>query len=365
LDTKLPPPLWFHQAMTAVVRVIAVAAVLVMALAAGTQLRASREQPAAGQAAASSSPMATAIATPQLPATAAPTPSPGGVPSVTGRVTAGGRPVRGAEIRAYPANAGSNGPTPVPPESGKAITDETGAYRVGLPLGTFRIGAFLAGAAPELADGYWFAAWVGDVHAIGLSRDVVVTGSVAGVDIAMIRTVKLGGRVVGRDGVGVPNAELRASLKAGTIEYPIGAVPKSDASGAFSARVVPVQLQLYATAAGRTQTVFGVADLDLNADRTDIILTMDRGNVVTGVLRDAQGKPMVNMNFGVHPTDAQVTCDYSCNATTDAAGHFAVTVPSATVYFATWRDDPGTPLYRSKEIVVSSDLTVDPVLVVQ
>ena len=145
----------------------------------------------------------------------------------------------------------------------------------------------------------------------------------------------------------------------------MGAVPNTDANGSFSGQVVPMKLQLNATAAGRTETTWAVVELDLQADRTDLTVTIDRGHAVSGILRDAQGKPLANTNFGVHPTDPQIPCSYSCNARTDASGHFAVTVPTATVWFATWQDYPGTPVYRSKEIVVTSDLTMDPVLTIR
>ena len=85
-----------------------------------------------------------------------------------------------------------------------------------------------------------------------------------------------------------------------------------------------------------------------------------RGNIVTGTLRDASGRALADTDFGASPSDAQVSC-LSCNARTDAAGHFALTLPSASIRFQTW-DQPNQPALVSTEYPVNRDMTLDPVL---
>jgi len=101
-------------------------------------------------------------------------------------------------------------------------------------------------------------------------------------------------------------------------------------------------------------------DLDLRADRTDLVLAIDRGNIVGGTLRDAAGRPLPNTNFGVWSGDALINCT-SCGGRSDAAGRFTITIPSGTVRFKNW-PQVGEPELFSKDYVISGDLRLEPVL---
>jgi hypothetical protein len=339
-------------------------AIIAASLVVGEQLRAAREQLATGQAASAGTRAPTTqpvtpapkptVPTPGRPTPTAPpaartvVPTPviapytGVLSVVTGTVTTGGRPVRGAQVMVYPSNAFNHGPTPVPPESAKATTDDRGSYRVFLPRGSYRIGAFRnydnVGADP--ADGFAWVTWYGDGYTIGFGKDLVVVGNVSAADIAMLRVVKVAGRVVGRDGIGVPNARVNLSRFYGGIQFPLvplGLAP-TDLAGAFNLSIAAMPLTLSVQASGPTGEAWATLDLDLRADRTDLVLTIDRGNIVSGTLRDGVGKPLPNMNFGVSSGDAMVNCS-SCGGRSDGAGRFTVTIPSGT-----------------------GDLTLDPVL---
>ncbi|TMG59642.1 MAG: hypothetical protein E6H87_10015 [Chloroflexi bacterium] len=371
---------------TAAVLTIVVAAVAVGELV-GAQLRASREQLLAGQAAAAShappatatinatrAPKTTPIATPAVSASIVPTATdpvvspaasplaePSGVAMVlTGTVTAGGAPVRAAQIMVYPSNSLNHGPTPVPPEAAKTTTDDRGFYQVTLPPGTYRIGVFrdYTGQTRSI-DGFYPITWYGDAYAIGFGKDVTVAGNVTGANISMLRSVTVGGRVLGRDGVSVPNAQVSLSKMFGGIQYPLsGGV--TDRTGGFTLTTVAMPMTLAVQASGRTTPAWTTIDLDVRGDRTDLVATIDRGNIVTGTLRDASGRALADTDFGASPSDAQVSC-LSCNARTDAAGHFALTLPSATIRFQTW-GQPNQPALVSIEYPVNRDMTLDPVL---
>lgn len=359
-------------------------AVIAAGVVVGAQLRASRELLATSQAASAAttqpsalpSPMATATPASKPPqatpprATAArtvvptpvPTPYTGPLSVITGTVNAGGKPVRGAQIMVYPSSSFNHGPTPVPPEAAMATTDDRGAYRVSVPPGAYRIGAFRGyNAATDPADGFANTTWYGDGYAIGLGKDLVVSGD-SRADIAMLRVVKLAGRVVGRDGMGVPNAQVSLSRFYGGIQFPLvplGLGP-TDAAGAFNLAIAAMPLTLQVQAAGRTDIAWATMDLDLRADRTDLVVTIDRGHIVSGTLRDATGRPLPNLNFGVTANGSVIVCG-SCSARSDSAGHFLMTLPNTTLHFMTWAQ-PGEPELRSKEYVISGDMTLDPVL---
>src|SRR5437867_12878810 len=122
--------------------------IIAAGLVVGEQLRASREQLAQGQAASAGTPIPTTqpvtpapkltvriSAQPQPTAppaartvvpTPVSTPFTGVLSVVSGTVTAGGKPVRAAQVMVYPSNSFNHGPTPVPPESASATTDERG-----------------------------------------------------------------------------------------------------------------------------------------------------------------------------------------------------------------------------------------------
>jgi hypothetical protein len=102
-------------------------------------------------------------------------------------------------------------------------------------------------------------------------------------------------------------------------------------------------------------------DLDLQNDISGLVLTLDRGNTVTGTLRDAAGRPLADTNFGVIPIDTQVVCGW-CNGRSDASGHYAITLPTATVRFRNWQQYPTDPDLLSSEYVISGDQALDPVL---
>src|SRR5437773_3382692 len=387
---------WSHRPVRGVrpiqfvARVVAVVVVVVAAVAVGVlvgaQLRASREQLMAGQAAGAShgppTPIATSTVTPApqiLPtpfasASSAPrssmpvvspalTPAtaPSGVASrLSGTVIAGGAPVRAAQIMVYPSNSLNHGPTPVPPEAAETVTDDRGFYQVTLPPGTYRIGVFrdYTGQTRSI-DGFYPITWYGDAYAIGFGKDVTVAGNVTGANISMLRSVTVGGRVLGRDGVSVPNAQVSLSKMFGGIQYPLsGGV--TDRTGGFTLTTVAMPMTLAVQASGRTTPAWTTIDLDVRGDRTDLVATIDRGNIVTGTLRDASGRALAATDFGASPSHAQASCP-SCNARTDAAGHFALTLPSATIRFQTW-GQPNQPALVSIEYPVTRDMTLDPVL---
>jgi hypothetical protein len=361
-------------------RGVLAASIIAAALVVGGQLRASREQLATGQAgsAATNQPSAVPTATPApkpsqptLPtATAARTVVPTPVRTVftgaktllTGTVTMGGTPVRGAQVMVYPSDPSNHGPTPVPPESGTATTDDRGAYQVEVPPGTYRVGAFRDYNNPvrDFADGFAWVTWYGDGFAIGLGKDLAVRGTPVVADIAMLRSIKVAGRVVGRDGVGVPNAQLSLTRYVGGIQFSFGG-GTTDAAGRFSLAHVAMDVKLDVQAPGRTGPSWATVDLDLRADRTDLVVTLDRGNIVSGTLRDAAGRPLADTNFGVTPTDPQFTCGW-CNGRTDARGRFTISLPSTTVRFRNWPQNPGDPELQSGEYAISGDQSLDPVL---
>jgi len=360
-------------------------AIIAAGLVVGAQLRAAREQLATGQAASAGTPMPTTqpvtpapkatvavsgrpqpTATPVLRTvvpTPASTPFTGVLSVVTGTVTAGTKPVRGAQVMVYPSDSFNHGPTPVPPESAKATTDDRGSYQVSLPPGAYRIGAFRNyNNLADPTDGFAGVTWYGDGYTIGFGKDLVVSGNVPAADIAMLRVVRVSGRVVGHDGVGVPNARVDLSRSYGGIQFPL--VPlglaATDPSGAFDLSIAAMPLTLRAQASGMTGEAWATMDLDLRADRTDLVLTIDRGNIVGGTLRDAAGRPLPNTNFGVWSGDALINCT-SCGGRSDAAGRFTITIPSGTVRFKNW-PQVGEPELFSKDYVISGDLRLDPVL---
>jgi hypothetical protein len=348
----------------------------------GAQLRASREQLATGQAAsattgpATPSPVLTATPAPKptqpSPVTSTPTrtvvPTPittlftGAKTLLSGTVTMGGGPVRGAQVMVYPSDPSNHGPTPMPPESGKATTDDHGVYQVALPPGTYRVGAFRDYNNPvrDFGDGFTWVTWYGDGFVIGLGKDLVVSGASTVGDIAMLRSVKIAGRVVGRDGVGVPGAQLSLSRDIGGIQFPFGA-DIADAAGRFSISHVAMAVTLHAVIPGNTVPSWADIDLDLRADRTDLVVTLDRGSIVSGTLRDAAGRPLAGINFGVVPTDTHIDCGL-CNGRTDASGHFTLSLPTTTVRFRNWPMSAGDPDLLSQEYVISGDQSLDPVL---
>ena len=359
-------------------------AIIAAGVVVGEQLRASRERLGTGQAgsAASVQPTRTAVPTPmatlqapatpqqatQAPAARTVVPTPFTTPFVgaktmlSGTVTKGGAPVRGAQVMVYPSDASNHGPTPVPPSAGSAVTDDRGAYQVSLPPGTYRVGAFRDYNNPvrDFGDGYAWVTWYGDGFVIGLGKDVVV-GTTPGVaDISLLPSVKIAGRVIGRDGVGVPGAQLALWRYVAGIQFPFGG-GTTDAAGRFSLSHVAMNVTLGIQTNGKTGASGTTLDLDLRADRTDLIVTVDRANIVTGTLRDGSGRPLVETNFGVTPTDTQFMCGW-CNGRTDASGRFTISLPSTTVRFRNWAMYPTDPDLLSAEYVISGDMTLDPVL---
>jgi len=357
-------------------------AIIAAGLVVGEQLRASRERLATGQAASAT----TGPATPSPVPTATPAPKPSQASSqpstptrtvvptptttpftgvktlLTGTVTKGGAPARGATVMIYPSDSTNHGPTPVPPETGKAVTDDRGGYKVTLPPGTYRVGAFRDYGNPtsDFGDGFTWVTWYGDGFVIGLGKDLVVSGTSAVADIALLPSVKIAGRVVGKDGVGVPGAQLSLSRDIGGRQFAFGA-GTTDAAGHFSLSHVAMAVTLHVLIPGNTVPSFTTIDLDLRADRTDLVVTLDRGSIVTGTLRDGAGRPLADTNFGVVPSDSQVDCGW-CNGRTDASGRFAITLPTTTVRFRNWVMYAGDPDLLSQEYVISGDQTLDPVL---
>jgi hypothetical protein len=358
--------------------------IIAAGLVLGAQLRTAREQLATGQAASGPtvqpsvppSPVPTGTpalkpsppTTPTVPAARTVVPTPISTPFtgiktlLTGTVTKGGTPVRGAQVMVYPSDSMNHGPTPMPPESGKATTNDRGVYQVALPPGTYRVGAYRDYGNPvtDFGDGFTWVTWYGDGFVIGFGRDLVVSGNSAVADIAMLPSVKIAGRVVGRDGVGVPNAQLSLSRYVAGIQFPFDG-GTTDVFGRFNLSHVAMAVTLDVSATGRTGPVWATIDLDLRADRTDLIVTLDRGNIVSGTLRDAAGKPLPDTDFGVIPTDTQFICGW-CNGRSDGVGHFSISLPSTTVRFRNWARYPSDPDLLSKEYVISGDQSLDPVL---
>lgn len=364
-------------------------AIIAAGLVVGEHLRAAREQLTAGQAAAGPRASATAVIPPTAPPTPIatmrslpvpvplPTPSPAArtvVPTpfttpfagaktlLSGTVTKGGAPVRGAQVMVYPSDASNHGPTPVPPASGMAVTDALGTYQVQLPPGTYRVGAFRDYNNPvrDFGDGFTWVTWYGDAYVIGLGKDVVVSANPVLADIAILPSVKIAGRVIGRDGVGVPGAQLALWRYVAGIQFPFGG-GTTDAGGRFSLSHVAMSVTLAIQTNGKTGGAGTTVDLDLRGDRTDLIVTVDRGNIVTGTLRDSAGKPLADTNFGVTPTDTQFMCGW-CNGRSEASGRFTISLPSTTVRFRNWPMNASDPDLLSAEYVISSDMTLDPVL---
>jgi hypothetical protein len=357
-------------------------AIIAAGLVVGEQLRASRERLGTGQAGSAASvqptivptPMATIqVTAPPRQATPAPavrtvvptpitTPFTGVMTSLSGTVTMGGTPVRGAQVMVYPSDTSNHGPTPVPPEAGKATTNDRGVYQVTLPPGTYRVGAFrdYSNPARDFGDGFTWVTWFGDGYVIGLGKDLAVSSSPIVADIALLRSVTISGRVVGKDGVGVPGAQLSLSRYVSGIQFPFGAAI-SDAGGRFTLPHVAMQVQLSVSATGRSGPAFTTMDLDLQNDVSGLLLTLDRGNIVSGTLRDVAGKPLADTNFGVTPTDTQIVCGW-CNGRSDSVGHFTINLPTATVRFRNWQQYPTDPDLLSPEYVISGDQSLDPVL---
>jgi len=263
----------------------------------------------------------------------------------------------------YPSNNFNHGPTPMPPESAQATTDERGSYQVAVPPGAYRIGAFRDYGNPviDFGDGFSWVTWYGDGYAIGFGKDLVVSGN-AVADIAILRVFRVVGRVVGHDGIGVPNAQVRLSRFYGGIDFPLVPIGSSstDRTGAFSLSIAAMPMVLHVQASGRSSETWMTIDLDLRADRADLVLTIDRGNIVSGTLRDAAGRPLPNTNFGIWSGDKAVLCA-SCGGRSDNAGRFTITMPNATVRFRNWAQ-PNEPELTSKDYVIAGDLTLDPVL---
>jgi hypothetical protein len=376
------------KALGVVWRGVLAIAIIASGLLIGAELRAAREQLAAGHAASAGTPTPTNQPVTPAPKPTAPgptssqpkptappavrtvvptpvsTPYTGVLSVVTGTVTAGGKAVRGAQVMVYPSNSFNHGPTPVPPESAKATTDDRGGYQVLLPPGEYRIGAFRNyDNRADPTDGFAGVTWYGDGYAIGFGKDLVVSGTVSA-DIAMLQLVKLAGRVVGRDGVGVPNAQVQLGRFYAGIGFPLIPLgrPRTDPAGAFSLSIAAMPLTLHAAAAGPSPALNAVAslDLDLRSDRTDLVLTIDRGNIVSGTLRDSAGRPLPNTSFGVWSGDDLVNCA-SCSGLSDGTGRFTITVPSATLRFKSW-PPAGEPQRVSKDYLISRDVTLDPLM---
>ena len=358
-------------------------AIIAAGVVVGEQLRASRERLGTGQTGSAASvqptttvptPMATMqITAPPQQATRSTavrtvvptpftTPFAGTKTLLSGTVTKGGAPVRGAQVMVYPSDLSNHGPTPVPPSLGSAITDDRGAYQVSVPPGTYRVGAFRDYNNPvrDFGDGYTWVTWYGGGYVIGLGKDVVVGANPALADIAILPSVKIAGRIIGRDGVGVPGAQLALWRYVAGIQFPFGG-GTTDAAGRFSLSHVAMSVTLGIQTNGKNGAAGTTMDLDLQADRTDLIVTVDRGNMVTGTLRDSAGNPLADTNFGVTPTDTQLICGW-CNGRSDASGRFTISLPSTTVRFRNWPMNASDPDLLSGEYVISADMTLDPVL---
>jgi hypothetical protein len=287
--------------------------------------------------------------------TATPSPTPGAATTIAGRVTANGAPIAGAQIRVYKADQFANGPTPVPPDVGTATSAADGTYRLTVPGGTYRVGAWLDETVASGMGVHW-ATWHPSAYAIGLGTSVVVSGPTQNVDIAMLKAVKVSGRVLGRDGVGVPNAQVSTG-KMFNVGYPIaGAV--TDRSGAFSFSTVVMDVTFAVQAQGKAGAVWATRDIDVRGDLSGLVFTLDRGNIVSGTLRDASGHPIATTDFSV--TDAAMAC--FCYSRTDASGRYSMVLASGQLQFRTTGANPGIVELISKPYAVDADMTLDVVL---
>src|SRR5919201_4400278 len=368
-------------------RALVAALVVVGAVIAGGELRTARDQAAAKPTPRASStiaatvqpsvvptasgvdpvkggvaiPPANAAATPYVKPTISPIPTrtyPATVVTLSGRVTAGGRPVAGAQVRVYPANGFQNGPTPVPPTSAEAVTDTSGAYKVSLPAGAYKVGAYVDEQSTVVArDGYWWVTWYGDAYAIGWSKPLDLTRDFAGADIALLHGVRITGRVVGKDGVGVPGAQVVGSVSS-NVAYPLPGVT-TDGAGTFTMHTVAMKMTLTASAMGKVGPAYSSREIDVRGDMSDVNFSIDRGNIVSGVLRDSGGAPLANVDFAATTGEINFSC---CTARTDATGAFAITVPSGTLRFFTWQKTPGEHQCVSSPYTISTDKKLDPTM---
>jgi hypothetical protein len=373
-------------------RAFLVVAVAVGALALGTELKSARELASGSQAAsaAGTSPTPEVLPSGAAPVRLLPTPvatinvvpeptgltsppvqpkrpahSPPPTPTMatgtavlTGRVTAGGKPVRRAELRVYRADDFARGPTPVPPDVASAVTDDEGRYALTVPYGTYRVGAWLQTHTTTALPGFWWVTWYGDALAIGLARDLEVRGDVSGIDIAMLPTAQVSGRVVGRDGVGVGGAEVLLFRGPAVYEWDLG-YARTDASGAFRLEVAAMPMKLMARAFGIADVSWAIVDLSTPGPLADPIV-IDRGHALSGILRDGDGQPLADTDFAVHAAPDRRACPTSCSGRTDSEGRYAVTVPTGTFRFVAgpWN----APTHESEEVHVSGDSSADQVL---
>jgi hypothetical protein len=287
------------------------------------------------------------------PVTASPTPTMG---TIFGRVLTAGGAIKNAEIVVYSADASANGPTPVPPTIAHGLTAPDGTYLVAVPPGTYRVGAHIAETIAASLQ-VWPHAWYGGGYAIGLGKDLVVGTAPTQADIQLIKTFTVSGRVVGRDGVGVPRATVSA-IRRLNVDYPLGGV-MTDSTGQFALTTPAMPIMVTVQAGGPTGISWADRDLDVQGDVSGLQFVVDRGNVISGTLRDSAGRALAATNIGVAFNDSSVMCGASCNAETDSGGHFLVVIPSGTMTVHTWPRYPNESMLYSKEYVISADASLD------
>lgn len=272
--------------------------VLVAAAAAGAQLRSLREGTtdlARSQAAAKPTPTATPTVWPTVAADPAKTPSSTPQPTakstppsaastppvsqklfaVSGRVTKGGKPVAGVDVRIYPANDFNRGPTPVPPSAAETRTSGDGTYRALLAPGSYRVGSWLTGErAAIVSTGYWFSTWYGRGAVIGAGADVVVRDrDVSAIDIVWLRAVRITGRVLDADGKGVAQAQVAADTNAPGVARVAMSTATADAGGGYIIHMAEGGIHLAAVGGDPSAPSWTERDIVAHADATvDLVL---------------------------------------------------------------------------------------------
>ena len=194
--------------------------------------------------------------------------------AVSGRVVdAAGKPV--AEARVLPEDVSE--PFPVlEPRSDAALSDAEGRFAFSaLPAGTFRFVAQHAEAGP------------------GTSAPITLDGLTprSDVEIRLEGGARLAGRVVDGSGAGVAAATVRVALREGLLWSPTR-VALADDDGRFDLRGLPRRaVDVLARSASESSAVV-VADLAATPALEDLVLTLDVGGVIAGVVVAPSGDPI-------------------------------------------------------------------------
>jgi len=203
--------------------------------------------------------------------------------AVSGRVVdAAGKPV--AEARVLPEDVSE--PFPVlEPRSDAAVSDAEGRFAFSaLQAGTFRFVAQHAEAGP------------------GTSAPITLDGLTprSDVEIRLEGGARLAGRVVDGAGAGVAAATVRVALREGLLWSPTR-VALADDDGRFDLRGLPRRaVDVLARSASESSAVV-VADLAATSQIEDLVLTLEVGGVIAGVVVAPSGQPIAEALVQVVP----------------------------------------------------------------